>query len=240
MTIRGTTYTPDPHRRLPTVVFLHGFTGQRTEAGFMFVHLARALSERSIAAVTFDFLHSGESDGSFENMLPTGELADALRVTEWVQGQSFADRSRMALLGFSLGGLLAASTIARTDAYKALILIAPSTVENISRLAREERVNGWVTKGPHIIHPDFIDDVSKLEPTVDVIRNPMPTLYIQGTNDIAVPPEVSQKYVDAIQNTGGPLTTRIMEDANHIFNTPHWRAELNQTVADWAVEQLCL
>ena len=39
--------------------------------------VARELTKRGLAAVTFDFLNSGESDGSFDQALVTQEVADA-------------------------------------------------------------------------------------------------------------------------------------------------------------------
>src|SRR5690606_27088048 len=181
----------------PTVLMLHGFTGQRIESGFLFVQLARALVKQGIAAVTFDFLHSGESDGSFDQMLVTGELADAMRITDWVRGQPFVDRSRLGLLGFSLGGLLACCVTGRTDAYRALVLLAPTTVANMSRHAGERGGGERVAIGPHQLHPQFFDDMRTLDPVGDCLRHPRPTLLVQGTADKAVPPNVSMTFVDA-------------------------------------------
>jgi dipeptidyl aminopeptidase/acylaminoacyl peptidase len=239
-TIRGTTYRPTNPGRRPTVVFLHGFTGQRMENGFLFVRLARALAEAGIASVTFDFLNSGESDGSFENMLPTGELADALRVTEWAQRQSFADRSRLALLGFSLGGLLAACVTARAKVYKALVMLAPTTEANISRHAQREGKSDAcsVLFGPHCLHPKFFVDVASLDSVRDVVKNPRPTLLVQGTADTAVPPAVSQQFIDAMKQARVPCDARLIEGADHPFAHPSWRKDLIDTVVAWLERQL--
>src|ERR1041385_538167 len=82
-TIRGTFYhATGPERRRPTVLFLHGFTGQRIETDFLFVSLARSLAADGIHAVTFDFCGSGESDGRFDQMLVSHELTDTLCVLQ--------------------------------------------------------------------------------------------------------------------------------------------------------------
>ena len=133
-TIRGTSYQPAVTTRVPSVLLLHGFTGQRIEAGFLFVQIARSLCARGIGAVTFDFRNSGESDGSFDQMLVTEELADALRMIRWVQGRPNVDRTRLGLLGFSLGGLLGAACMSRTDNIRSLALLAPTTVANLCRM----------------------------------------------------------------------------------------------------------
>ena len=246
MTIRGMTYRPAVDSRTgryPAVLLLHGFTGTRIENGFMFVRLARALASRGIAAVTFDFLHSGESDGSFEQMLVTGELADALRMTEWLQHQAFVDRSRMGLLGFSLGGLLASCVSARVDGCKSLVLMAPTTEKNIARHAnREGRCSmpdgaggtyESIMFGPHCLHPAFFDDVLTLDSVGDCVKHPRPTLVVQGTGDVAVPPAVSAEFVEAMKRGGVPCELHLIEEADHAFMRPHWRSELITKVTQW-------
>lgn len=238
LTIRGMIYKPESAARHPTMLMLHGFTGQRMESGFMYVQLARALVERGMAAVTFDFLHSGESDGSFEQMLVTGELADALRVTRWIVGQPLVDRSRLGLLGFSLGGLLAACTVARMDVYRTLVLLAPTTEENLCRHAREHAMVEPVTIGPHRLHQSFFDDLRTLNSLDDCLKNPRPTLLVHGTADTAVPPEVSQQYVDTMHRAGIPIQTNLIEGADHAMSKPQWRQQLIRTVADWTESQI--
>jgi len=231
-TLRGMTYRPAKEGRSPTVVMLHGFTGQRIENGFLFVRLARALSAAGIAAVTFDFLGSGESDGTFDEMLVTKELADAMRVTEWVQRQSFVDRAKLGLLGFSLGGLLASCVTARTEIYKSLALVAPTTEQNISRHAKREGKSEAcsVLFGPHCLHPKFFDDVATLDSVRDVVKHPRPTLIVQGTADTAVPPAVSQKFCDAMKKAVVPCETKLIEGADHPFAHPSWRKQLVDAV----------
>ena len=152
-------YLPDHTGRSGTVLMLHGFTGQRIESGFMFVQLARRIAASGLAAVTFDFRHSGESDGSFDQMLVSGEIQDALQVTRWLGAQPFVDRSRLGVLGFSLGGLVAACAGAYSGAYSAMVLVAPTTQTNLSRYASQQRVGDSVVIGPHVLHPDFFDDL---------------------------------------------------------------------------------
>lgn len=241
LTLRGMTYRPaspgNPGRH-PTAVFLHGFTGQRIEAGFMFVQLARTLAKHGIAAVTFDFLHSGESDGSFDQMLVTGEVADAVHVSQWVQSQPFVDRSRMGLLGFSLGGLVAGCTLGKVDHYRAAALLAPTTVDNLCRYAKERGgEDGQVTVGPYTLHPDFFTDLRSLDPVTDIARTPRPTLIVQGTGDTAVPPTVSQVYADAITQAGGQLNYVSITDADHVFNKPRARKQaIDAVMAHFSAE----
>lgn len=242
--IRGMAYLPDGAGRRPAVLMMHGFTGQRTESGFLFVSLARRLAERGVAAVTFDFLNSGESDGSFDQMLVTEELADAMRMTQWLAGQPFADRSRLGLLGFSLGGLLAGCVCGRTDVYRAVVMLAPTTERNLSRYAEQKAdegartAEGRVIVGPHVLHADFFDDLATLDSVGDCVRHPRPTLLVQGDADKAVTPAVSARFVDAMRRAGVPIDHHLLADADHGFSHPTVRAELIDLVSDWLVDRL--
>lgn len=241
--IRGCVYLPDAAgKRVPAVLLLHGFTGNRIEAGFAFVQAARSLASRGIAAVTFDFLNSGESDGSFDQMLVSGELADALRMTEWLQGQPFVDRSRLGILGFSLGGLLASCVAARSSAFRALALWAPSTAENLSnnvcKRSNDCPTGEPVIVGAYAMHKDFLKDLSQFDAVKDVTKRPRPTLLVQGTGDKAVTPAVSQKFVDAMKSASVPVDHHLIQDADHGFSTPATRKELIGVTTEWLVKQL--
>jgi dipeptidyl aminopeptidase/acylaminoacyl peptidase len=234
MTIRGMAYLPAGDGRHPTVLMLHGLTGSHVESGFMFVTLARRLNRLGVAAVAFDFRHSGDSDGSFDRMLVTGELADALRMTDWLHEQPYVDADRLALLGLSLGGLLVPCVQARRPAFKALVMIAPTTVANVCRYAAESRGGRKQTIiGPHVLHPDIFRDVRTLDPLADITRHPQPTLIVQGTGDNAVPPEVSDQYVQALRHIDAPAEYAAIDGADHGFSHPVWRERLFEAVVPW-------
>jgi dipeptidyl aminopeptidase/acylaminoacyl peptidase len=243
MMLRGTSYIPDGSGRRPTVLLLHGFTGQRMESGFIFVRLARRLNERGIAAVTFDFMHSGESDGSFEQMLVSGEIEDAQCVSAWLAVQPFVDRSRMGLVGFSLGGLVAACLCARTDLYQSLALLAPTTVANLCRVARGntscDDPAEVVELGPHTLHDRFFSDLKVLDPLGDITRRRRATLLVQGSSDTAVSPAVAQEYLDRLSGANMPARAVHIEGADHAFSRPTWRDKLLEAVCDHFEETLC-
>lgn len=238
LTLRGMLYRPDDDRRHPAVVLMHGFTGQRMESGYLFVQLARTLAERGLAAVTFDFLHCGESDGAFERMLVSGQVDDALSVTAWTQRHPHVDRSRLGVVGFSLGGLVAGCAQGRSDAYRAAALLAPTTSENLARYAQRAADDGQVTVGPHTLHPRFFDDLLAHDPATELAAHPLPTLLVQGTDDAAVPPTVSRHYADALEGAGLPPARLDIAGADHSFTQPTSRRRVVAAVAAHLAEHL--
>jgi uncharacterized protein len=242
-TIRGTVYRSDlVSGRGPTVIFLHGFTGTRVEPGFMFVRLARTLSAMGIHAVTFDFIGSGESDGLFEDMLVSHELSDALRVTKWVEGQAFVDRTRMGVVGFSLGGLLCAALTARHPSFKSRVMLAPSTAHNLCRLTGDRDVCvapvSPMVYGAHTINPGFFKDLRTFNGPADVIKCKAPTLVVQGTADTSVTPAVSQEYADAMQKAGITTKTVLVPDGDHVFSKQPWQRAMIAAASTWLSETL--
>lgn len=240
-TIRGTVYLPEGGARHPTVLMLHSFTGNRIETGFLFVEIGRDLARRGIAAVTFDFRNSGESDGLFERTLPSEQLADALHMAAWLRAQPFVDRRRLAVLGYSLGGLIAACVCGRLDVFQTMVLFAPTTVDNLCRFAGESPGPQQVIIGPHALHPDFFSDLRTLDPLSDCRRSRASALLVQGTHDKAVPPHVSDAYREAVADAGqAPAQVVLIEEADHRFNGPAQRARAVAETGAWLERALDL
>lgn len=238
-TLRGAFYqSGDSTRRRPVLVMLHGFTGNRMDSDDMFPTLARSVAARGIHALTFDFRGSGESDGTFEQMLPSHELADTLAVLQWVQGRPQVDRTRIGLLGFSLGGLLACCASARFPSLRALVLTAPTTVKNLHRFAKPADGSGPIVVGSRTLHPRFFDDLETLDPLADAVKNPRPTLLVHGTADRSVAPSLGKQYVEALRRASIEIEESWVEGANHVFAGPQQRAALNAAVSDFCSRTL--
>lgn len=208
----------------------------------MFVRLARELNARGIHAVTFDFIGSGESDGLFEEMLVSHELSDALKVTQWVEGQSFVDRSRMGVVGFSLGGMLAATLTAKRPSFKARVLLAPSTAHNLCRLTGDRDACTpqvpQLVYGAHTLHKDFFKDLQTFNGPADMVKCKAPTLVVQGTADTSVTPAVSQEYTDAMTKAGIENKTVLIDGGDHVFSKQAWQRGMIGAVAEWLPKRI--
>src|SRR6266568_7542966 len=112
-------------RRVPGVVFFHGFTGDRMESHWIFVKCARALAKAGIASLRFDFYGSGESEGEFRDASLLGEIADARAAVNFFRWQGI-DAERLGMLGLSLGGVIAAILAPDCDARALVLWSAPA------------------------------------------------------------------------------------------------------------------
>ena len=128
-------HIPDGHQgKLPFVILFHGFCDDRNEINFVHTELSRRLCERGIASVRFDFAGSGESDGRFEDMTVSGEVADGQAILDYVKDLDFVDQSRIALHGLSMGGCVASMVAGLRDADVCALSLwcpAPDVVYNL-------------------------------------------------------------------------------------------------------------
>lgn len=232
LTLRGMLHVPDGYTgKVPIAAIFHGFTGNKTEAHFIFVKLSRLLEKNGIASVRFDFGGSGESDGEFVNMTISGELADAHNILNYIKSLDFVDQTKVAVIGLSMGGVVASMLAGqRKDDIKALCLWAPAgNIGDIimSRYTEQDgtdlRENGWIDIGGHALGIDFIRDVSTLDIYQRAAGFDKNVLIIHGENDPTVPLKASENYL-AIYGYRARL--HIVKGADHTFNSLKWEEEV--------------
>ncbi len=119
----GTLHVPDRCQgQLPGVSLFHGFTGHKIEAHRLFVEASRSLEEAGIVSLRFDFRGSGESQGDFRDVTPSGEISDGLRGLEVLADEPRVDPNRIGLLGLSLGGYVGACVAGQSERVKSVAL----------------------------------------------------------------------------------------------------------------------
>lgn len=126
--LRGVVNTPDDfdaRKKYPTVIFYHGFGGDRNGSCFFRVQNARYLTDRGYLVVRFDFSGTCESDGSFYDMTVSREEAEAEMIHDFTRLKSYVDRDRLYWMGHSLGGVIATLKAHKLKP-KAMCLLAPA------------------------------------------------------------------------------------------------------------------
>lgn len=102
--IRGYFHKPPKHAD-KLVIFLHGFTGNKTEHSYHFRDFSRVLEKHSIASVRFDFRNNSESDGEFKDFKLLEAFIDAKEIINKF-GKAYKE---VILLGYSMGGAIASN-----------------------------------------------------------------------------------------------------------------------------------
>jgi len=245
-TMRGMLHRPpgfSSAQRHPAVIMCHGFTGTRVEPHRILVKAARQLASQGIVTLRFDFWGSGESDGDFVDVTPETEIEDALAVVDWLRAQAGIDRTRLGLLGFSLGGLVASCTAARAEKIKALCLWAATAHMGRrlqERLTPEAKASleeqGFYDMSGTCVGRDFFEVALRTNPLKELQAYTGAALLIHGTADGSVPISEIYEYADALKNNEPKL--HILEEADHTFNRMSWEADVIETTVSWFKKSL--
>ena len=206
--------TPKPASGFPAVVLLHGWTGSRTSDHRLFVLLSRHLMRLGIASLRFDFRGSGESEGGYEEMTVTQEVEDALEAMAYLRDLPEIDPHKLSLLGFSMGGLVAALASPRANPFK-LLMMAPALPERMLRHLPGGQIppgiydfSGWP------VGREFWLELPRLRPLEEIAKFSGPVRYFYGDKDDAVLPDNVDKYRAV---TGGDLV--LIHGVGHTFDS---------------------
>ncbi|HET7213766.1 MAG TPA: alpha/beta hydrolase [Terriglobia bacterium] len=235
--LRGMLHKPvATMRQAPTVIFFHGFTGDRMESHWIFIKRARALASAGIASLRFDFYGSGESEGTFREATLQSEIADARAAVRFIQRQKGSDPARLGLCGLSLGGCVAAC-VAPAARARALVLWSavahPAILQQLS-----EKLGKPFTENAENFEYDareisarFLNDAAKIDPLSAIRRFVNPTLVIHPGRDETVP----QSHAgDFLQASGASIKEKvIVPGADHTFTSIAWESAAIGLSVEW-------
>ncbi|MCD0443151.1 alpha/beta hydrolase [Glycomyces sp. A-F 0318] len=228
-TLRGALHLPpDTAAPVPAVVLCHGFGGNRAEFGYTFVRAAEAMAASGVAAYRFDFAGCGDSDGDFDDLTVSDQVAQAVAALDAVGAHPAVDAGRLSLLGMSLGALTA-SLAAPLRPVRSLVLWAPAALavamdgEGARRRAAAIAESGYDDFGGLPIHRAFVDDAAGIDPFADAAAYTGPVLLAVGTEDFVLAPGVLEGYRDAY---GDRLDLQLFDGVGHGFETVPARGRL--------------
>jgi Dipeptidyl aminopeptidases/acylaminoacyl-peptidases len=228
LTLRGMLHIPEGDSgKVPGVVIFHGFTGQKMEPHFIFVKLSRALEKAGIASARFDFGCSGESDGDFKDMTPETEISDAKAILDYLYELDFIDKSRVGIVGLSMGGYVGGITAGdNMDMVKTLCMWAPAgNIKHIIKNNLDSRIpvgGGLVDIGGLVLNEEAYRVAGSIDHIGRTRAFTKTTCIIRGTNDISVPQEFVLEYRDNMSN----VEYHSIEGADHTFSRGAWEQEV--------------
>lgn len=244
--IIGMLHLPEGNGKFPAALLLHGFTGHKSETHRLFVKLSRALARHGVASLRFDFRGSGDSAGNFEDHTIRSEIADALEALKFLSRQKRVDSRRLALIGLSMGGAVAAFVAGREkNRIKSLVLLAPvaegpgilddlSTPEAVSSLAQ----TGITDYNGNLVGVAFIRQFAEMKPVRELAKGDAPVLIVHGAKDETVPVQHADMYERAAHAAKRVVKKIIIPGADHTFNKHVWEQRVITETVDWLGETL--
>ncbi len=159
------------------------------------------------------------------------EVEDLLAGVNYLIARGVADPARMAVGGWSYGGILTDYTIASDTRFKAAISGAGSA-NQISMFGVDEYILQYDAE----LGPPWKDTSRWLKvsyPFFHADRIHTPTLFLGGSKDFNVPIAGGEQMYEALRTLGVPTQLVIYPDQHHIISRPSFLKDLGERVSNW-------
>lgn len=176
-----------PETVVGAVLLVPPFVEERKGALPVLVQVARALAEKRIASLLFDFSGCGDSRGDFDRSPPDAFEADCEAALAWL-AHAFPNAPR-AVLGVRAGALLAARLAAAHSDISALVLWSPvSGPDFLRQLLQRRMVNDMVAYGKAQESRAALDARLRNGETVDLDGYPVSAAFYAWAQTLAARP----------------------------------------------------
>jgi dienelactone hydrolase len=270
--LAGTLTSPHGHGSHPAVVLITGLSPNNRDEGeppwMPLRDLADALSRAGLVVLRVDDRGVGESTGDRAPSTTFDEADDVRTEMAWLRAQPGVDGRRIALVGYSEGGLIAPMVAAGDSSVAAIVTLAGPGVpglevgryqieaavvadSSIAAADREKEIQKQLTEGLTPREKVYLG----LDPLEYARRVRCPVLVVQGGADLHVPLRSAERLATAMRAGGNrDVTVRIFPGVSHsLLPDPNglssgWvllpafgtSPQILETVANWTSARLGL
>jgi len=236
----GTNRTPQggPARPLPTVVYVHGgpWEGLSHWEAWAYQRHFQLLADRGYAVINAEFRGS---TGRGKRMVDLGDGAwgremhfDIVDITRWAVEQGIADKTRLAIWGWSYGGYAAAAALAFSpDLFQCgLAMYGPMDLERYAQSPFAQN-SLWQKRVGNARTPEGRTALRQQSPAHQIAAIQRPLLLTIGGRDGRIPLPQMADFADQLYRAGKPVTYLYFPEETHDYQ----RAE--SWAAFWAVAE---
>ena len=231
---------PRVRKRIPAILFLHGFGGNRIGHHRFYVNMARLLERNGFAGLRFDFAGCGESEGDFAKTSLSSQLSDTGKALRFLGGRPEVDKNAIGVIGSSIGGTIALMLAGQTSRIKSLVLwAAVARTDEIVRANLDDRARRTLRKigrldiGGEHIEKGFFDEALSLNVLKSLSTARCKLCVIHGTEDQTVAPSESTLIYQRAMRNGLEAERHFIKGADHTFSRADWREELYSKTLAW-------
>lgn len=220
-------------------LFAHCFTC--TKNSIAAVRIARALTQRGIGVLRFDFTGLGESEGEFADSTFSGNVRDLVAAAAQMNAAGMPPKL---LIGHSLGGAAVLAAAGDIDSVTAVaVLAAPFDVQHVTlqfgdglaTLMAEGEARVDLGGRPFNMRRSFIDDLRQHDQGARIADLKRALLVLHSPTDQTVGVEHAGAIFQAAKH---PKSYVSLADADHLLTRPSDAAYAADVIAAWASRYL--
>lgn len=235
-----------PEANVPLVMICHGFIGSKTGVNRLFVKAARQLCAQGFAVLRFDYRGAGESEGNYGDNTFASLVDQTHAVLSYAHALEAIDRSKIVLLGHSLGGAVAVMTAARDRRVHNLALWAPVLYpkSDILRIVgnyiyREALTFGRADYEGYLFSRAYFESLVDVKPSQELLAFRGNVFIAHGTDDDHIPYEYTQQYAELFKlRAEGHVNHMLIEGADHTFSSHQATSDLVEKTIKWCAANL--
>lgn len=237
-TLSGLLETPDTETKA-YALFAHCFTCSKDIAAAS--RITRALANKGIAVLRFDFTGLGNSDGDFANTNFSSNISDLIQAANHLK-ENYA--APLMIIGHSLGGAAVLAAAHAIPSLKAVVTIgAPSTghhVEHLFSHAKEEIVNNDealvdLAGRKFTIKKQFVEDINKYNDVEHISQLNKALLVLHSPIDETVSIDEAAKIYSAAKH---PKSFISLDKADHLLSRREDSEYVASIISSWAARYL--
>ncbi|MBP5535397.1 MAG: S9 family peptidase [Bacteroidales bacterium] len=228
----------DSTKRYPVLIYVYGGPGNQqvnNSYGYSDYYWYHMLAQQGYVVFCFDGRGTGGRGAQFKKQtykdLGRMECEDAIEAARWLGKQSWVDKERIGIWGWSFGGYLSTLSLLKgNDVFKSAIAVAPVTTwryyDNIytERFLQRPQDN-----------PKGYDDNSPLNFADQLKGN---YLLIHGTGDDNVHFQNAADLISALEKADKQFEMRIYPNKNHSIYGGNTRYNLYKCMTDFLMRKL--
>ncbi len=237
-TIKPTDF--NANKRYPVLIYVYGGPGNQQVSnsyGYSDYYWYHMLAEMGYVVFCFDGRGTGGRGAQFKKQtyrdLGRMECEDAIEAAHWLGQQSWVDKERIGIWGWSFGGYLSTLSLLKgNDVFKAAIAVAP--------VMNWRYYDNIYTERFLALPKDNAKGYDENSPLNFAERLQGNYLLIHGTGDDNVHFQNSAEMVEKLENAGKQFEFRIYPNKNHsIYDvTGNTRLNLYQLMTDFIMRKL--
>jgi dipeptidyl aminopeptidase/acylaminoacyl peptidase len=225
-------------RKYPTLLWIHGGPNEQDEHslvldGYQFE--PQMFAARGFVVLRVNYRGGSGRGVAFAKTIFADwghkEVEDLLAGVDYLVGRGIADPQRLAVGGWSYGGILTDYTIASDRRFKAAISGAGSA-NQLATYGSDE----YVLQYNNELGPPWRNTALWLKvsyPFFHADRIHTPTLFVGGSKDFNVPIIGGEQMYQALRTLGVPAQLIVYPGQHHIFTRPSFVKDLAERMSAW-------
>jgi dipeptidyl aminopeptidase/acylaminoacyl peptidase len=225
---------PDPARKSPMVVSVHGGPSAAATAGWTSRWPAVLASQGYYVFLPNPRGSYGQGEAFTQGNVKDfghGDLRDIDRGIDAALAAAPIDPKKLGICGWSYGGYMAMWAVTQTNRYAAAV--AGAGIVSWQSYYGQNRIDQWLLPFFGASVYDDPDVYARSSPITYIKKVKTPTLVLHGDRDSEVPTPQGYEFWHALKTLGVPTALVIYENEGHSITDPKHQLDRDRRLVEW-------